>query len=102
MHSQYGPGGQFDPDWRPTTGPLGPQPPPPPGGDVPPPPPEEPPAPAKPAWRTVQARQPRRQRTRRGEQPTPAQTLAPEEPQQERQSSWATWQRELLMFAELL
>ncbi|KAI5118913.1 hypothetical protein M0805_004689 [Coniferiporia weirii] len=96
MHSQYGPGGQFEPEWRPTMGPLAPPPPPgpadmPPGGLGGPPPPDEPPPPARPAWRTVQQRVPRRRRTGKAEAP-PAATLAPPEPMQERQQSWATWQ----------
>ncbi|KAH8112336.1 hypothetical protein DFH11DRAFT_1728531 [Phellopilus nigrolimitatus] len=101
MYSQYGPGGQFEPDWRPTMGPLAGPPMPgfgdlPPGGPggpggPPPPGPDEPPPPAKPAWRTVQQRVPRRKRTGKSETlaPPPAQ---PVELMQERQPSWATWQ----------
>ncbi|OCB90400.1 hypothetical protein A7U60_g2411 [Sanghuangporus baumii] len=100
--AQYGPGGQFEPDWQlfrhPTAGPLAPQPPPPGGGmppGPPPPGPEEPPPPARPAWRTVQQRQPRRRRTRPEaggpQQPPPGQTLAPQEPIPH-PPSWSTWQ----------
>ncbi|EJD02046.1 uncharacterized protein FOMMEDRAFT_48215, partial [Fomitiporia mediterranea MF3/22] len=102
MHSQYGPGGQFEPEWRPTMGPLAP--PHIPGGDMlpggpggpggpPPPGPEEPPPPARPAWRTVQQRAPRRSRRARTEQQAPtAQTLAPPEPIPH-PPSWTAWQR---------
>ena len=95
MQSQYGPGGQFEPDWHASQGPLAP---PPPGPEAPPPPMEEPqaPPPARPAWRTVQQRQPRRQRTRRSEAPTAAPPPEPEPAPQERQQSWATWQRKSL------
>ncbi|KAH6910772.1 hypothetical protein BKA70DRAFT_1424429 [Coprinopsis sp. MPI-PUGE-AT-0042] len=55
MKSKYGPGGEFDPDWRPPAGPGGPGGPPP--GDQPPPPPDVPEGPpdvpmARPGWRT--------------------------------------------------
>jgi len=58
MKSKYGPGGEFDPDWKPpTTGPGGPP------ADAPPPagPPEELPQ-AKPAWRSVTRRNSRGQK----------------------------------------
>lgn len=98
MHSQYGPGGQFEPDWHPTMGPLAGPPPPGPVDMGPPPPgPDEPPPPARPAWRTVQQRAPRTRRSRKGEaQMPPSATMAPPEPPIHHPPSWSTWQRKLL------
>ncbi|KAF8523042.1 hypothetical protein JB92DRAFT_1651432 [Gautieria morchelliformis] len=64
MRSKYGPGGEFDPDWKPVVPPYVPGDggPPPPGGGPPPPggplPPEPVIPPAKPAWRNVHPPQP--------------------------------------------
>ncbi|KAF7978738.1 hypothetical protein HWV62_44744 [Athelia sp. TMB] len=97
MKAKYGPGGEFDPDWRPPAMPSGPP-------DAPPPPEEGPPpegpAPAKPAWRTVTQRSARKKRKSDviPQAPPPAMAgpvagLAP--PMQMGQTgrtSWATWQ----------
>lgn len=86
MKSKYGPGGEFEPDWKPPPGaPGGPpldQPPP----DAPPPPPELP-QPAKPGWRTVT---PRRTKKKKEAAPPPAASVP--DPRLQTQS-WATWQR---------
>ncbi|KAG9313810.1 hypothetical protein JVU11DRAFT_6171 [Chiua virens] len=82
MKSKYGPGGEFDPDWKPPMAP-GPAPPPAPPPDAPPPP-EEMPIP-RPAWRTLPTRGSRRSRKSTVPPPPP-----PQEPP--RQHSWVTWQ----------
>ncbi|KAG2366333.1 hypothetical protein BDR07DRAFT_1480198 [Suillus spraguei] len=86
MKAKYGPGGEFDPDWKPPMpGPGGPDVPPPP--EAPPPPPEEP-GPARPAWRTL----PRS--TRRIRKPRPDQPPPPEPgpaPIRQPVHSWVTW-----------
>jgi hypothetical protein len=121
MHTKYGPGGDFEPDWcvtsntisyfwlilfcriPPSRGPLvhplpvlnddfpgmppGPMGPPP--GSVP----MDPPQMARPAWRNIQERRPRRQRSRRTEMPEPS--LAPPEPVQH-PPSWHRWNRKFL------
>ncbi|KAF8556599.1 hypothetical protein OG21DRAFT_1482945 [Imleria badia] len=84
MKSKYGPGGEFDPEWKPPMAPGAPPPPPPPP-DVPPPH-EDMPQP-RPAWRTVQPRLSRRSRKR------PDVAPAPEPVPEPRQAhSWVTWQ----------
>ncbi|EPQ51904.1 hypothetical protein GLOTRDRAFT_140838 [Gloeophyllum trabeum ATCC 11539] len=93
--SKYGPGGEFDPEWRPQDAPYmaGAPPPPPapePAPEAPPPPPE-PMGPARPGWRTVLPRSTRRRRGGGG-QPTPAPPAEPEEMPRPGVSSWATWQ----------
>ncbi|KIJ34026.1 hypothetical protein M422DRAFT_182624, partial [Sphaerobolus stellatus SS14] len=102
MRSKYGPGGEFDPDWRPNVpmygGPPGPGGPPPPGAPPAPPP-------AKPAWRNIQTQGPpklsKRQRKLQREQEEAAAAAAagPSEPAP-RAHSWATWQRELTFLLE--
>ncbi|KAG2347113.1 hypothetical protein BDR05DRAFT_987725 [Suillus weaverae] len=86
MKAKYGPGGEFDPDWKPPMpGPGGPDAPPPP--EAPPPPPDEP-GPARPAWRTI----PRN--TRRIRKPRPDQPPPPEPgpaPMRQPVHSWVTW-----------
>ncbi|KAG1752144.1 hypothetical protein EDB19DRAFT_1094104 [Suillus lakei] len=86
MKAKYGPGGEFDPDWKPPMpGPGGPDAPPPP--EAPPPPPDEP-GPARPAWRTL----PRN--TRRIRKPRPDQPPPPEPgpaPMRQPVHSWVTW-----------
>ncbi|KAL6309465.1 hypothetical protein BKA93DRAFT_723737 [Sparassis latifolia] len=87
MKSKYGPGGEFDPNWSAVhcRG-CGGAPPP----EAPPPPPPEEPIPARPAWRSVTHRGPRRSRRNQ-----PAAAAPPEAPPQEVRppvSSWATWQ----------
>ncbi|OJA12256.1 hypothetical protein AZE42_04072, partial [Rhizopogon vesiculosus] len=87
MKAKYGPGGEFDPEWKPAMpGPGGPDVPPPP--DPPAPPPEEH-MPARPAWRTV-PRGTRRIRKPRPDQPPPPEP-APE-PTRQPMHSWITWQ----------
>ncbi|KII91823.1 hypothetical protein PLICRDRAFT_38680 [Plicaturopsis crispa FD-325 SS-3] len=79
MKAKYGPGGEFDPDWKPT----GPPP------DAPPPEPPLPPeehAPAKPAWRTFTPRASRKSKKPK-EAPPPQAPPAPEP----RTNSWAAW-----------
>jgi len=93
MKSKYGPGGEFDPDWKPPGhgGPGGPGGPP---ADQPPPeaPPEEP-VQAKPAWRVVGDRQraPRKQKKKNPDAP-PAPGPAPAAHPRAQVTSWATWQ----------
>ncbi|KAI0050275.1 hypothetical protein FA95DRAFT_1487620, partial [Auriscalpium vulgare] len=100
LRSKYGPGGEFEPDWKPPT-PFAPQPQPEAGPpDAPPPPPE----PARPAWRTLPTRGGRRTR-KKSEVPPPgpvveAQQLDPRvDPRfaqgqvPPRAGSWATWLR---------
>ncbi|EMD36982.1 hypothetical protein CERSUDRAFT_95250 [Gelatoporia subvermispora B] len=93
MKAKYGPGGEFDPDWRPSTGPCATAPeaaaP-----EAPAPPPEEPPAPARPGWRTVPRMRGRGRRSQSAapEMP-PAPAPAPPPPQPRPPvASWATWQ----------
>ncbi|KAA1474371.1 hypothetical protein DENSPDRAFT_882747 [Dentipellis sp. KUC8613] len=102
MRSKYGPGGEFDPEWKPTTGPLAP------GGpaaDAPPPPPEAPPPPpehARPAWRSVPTKGSRRLRRKSDGPPASAPQPPPPPPHEishmmppiqegGRAGSWATW-----------
>jgi hypothetical protein len=108
MKSKYGPGGEFDPDWRPPTGagggPPGPM-------DAPPPPPDAPPAPeipppAKPGWRTVNMRPVRKKKRNQPSEPAPGPSHTGYAPQpvgfpmrggvdpRSQIQSWATWQRE--------
>jgi len=95
MRSKYGPGGEFEPDWKPTTGPLAQGPP-----NEPPPPPEAPPPPepARPGWRSVPPRGTRRTR-KKSEPPPPPSAPAFEtpmapmmDPRVAQAGSWATWQ----------
>ncbi|KAF8062278.1 hypothetical protein FPV67DRAFT_1654875 [Lyophyllum atratum] len=79
MKSKYGPGGEFEPDWKPAPGT--------PGGPPmdPPQPPEEPPAPeipppAKPGWRKVTPRTPRIRKPKKEAAPAP-QPQPPQPPQ---------------------
>ncbi|KAG6867986.1 hypothetical protein C0993_008670 [Termitomyces sp. T159_Od127] len=70
LQSKYGPGGEYNPDWKPAPGapggpPLDPQPPP-----GPPAPPEAPP-PAKPGWRKVTPRPPRVKKPKKEAAPPP-------------------------------
>ncbi|TFK20636.1 hypothetical protein FA15DRAFT_116375 [Coprinopsis marcescibilis] len=81
MQSKYGPGGEFDPEWRPAPGgPGGPGGPP---GDQPPPPPDVPEGPpevpiARPGWRPVnpvkkkKKRQQQQQQQQQQQAPPPA------------------------------
>ncbi|KAH9993287.1 hypothetical protein BJV74DRAFT_884401 [Russula compacta] len=88
-------GGLFDSDWKPTTGPLAPQPP----GDLPPDEPSAPPPePRQGAWRTLPPRGGMR-RFRKKSEPRPAgpvaETTPPAAPPPDRAQttgSWATWQ----------
>ncbi|KAH9829235.1 uncharacterized protein C8Q71DRAFT_443147 [Rhodofomes roseus] len=91
MKSKMGPGGEFDPEWRPPTGacardgqPAGPS-------EAPPeaPPPDEPPQPARPAWRSVMQRGSRRSRRSQAAPPPPPEPVPEVRPPIE---SWATWQ----------
>jgi len=81
MKAKYGPGGEFDPDWRPPAGPS--------GLDGPPAEPlkgpSEEPAPAKTAWRTVIPRKPRAH-------PWLEAGPGPGPDSRGQVMSWATWQ----------
>ena len=110
--SKYGPGGEYEPDWRPP----GPPPPPPeamgPGGGVGPGGPDEPPPggmpPPRAAWRTVHPKPSKKKRKDAGPSRTTAAPLppVPMHPQhlmppphgygdvrQQLTRSWDTWQR---------
>ncbi|KAH9947808.1 hypothetical protein B0H21DRAFT_778320 [Amylocystis lapponica] len=88
--SKHGPGGEFDPSWKPTSGPCardGTAP----AAEAPPeaPPPPEEHMPARPGWRNVVQRPSRRSRRSQAAAPPP-----PEPPQQEVRppvGSWSTW-----------
>ncbi|KIK92903.1 hypothetical protein PAXRUDRAFT_146272 [Paxillus rubicundulus Ve08.2h10] len=83
MKSKYGPGGEFDPDWKP---PMPPGPPP----DGPPPPPDVPPPDilhSRPAWRTVQ----QRGGTRRLRRPGPEAPPPEPAPGPRQVHSWVAW-----------
>ncbi|KAJ7326494.1 hypothetical protein DFH08DRAFT_710639 [Mycena albidolilacea] len=85
MKAKYGPGGEFEPDWKPPPGapggpPLDPGP--------PPPPPDLPQA--KPGWRTVTQRPAPRKAKNKNAGPPPAAPPASDPRHQVR--SWATWQ----------
>ncbi|KIM24288.1 hypothetical protein M408DRAFT_234148 [Serendipita vermifera MAFF 305830] len=77
LKSKYGPGGEFDPEWRPTTGPLAEGPPMPsaPGEENPVPPPDDRPMTAPPAWRTIHTK--RKAPKKREQQAPPASVQAP-------------------------
>ncbi|KAJ4486876.1 hypothetical protein C8R41DRAFT_896345 [Lentinula lateritia] len=92
MRSKYGPGGEFEPDWKPPPGAPG-------GPPVEPPPPPEPPVPpeippARPGWRTVH------QRSRKKKEKAPPPAPGPSvpaitgmvDPRTQVTRSWATWQ----------
>ncbi|KAG5645169.1 hypothetical protein DXG03_006793 [Asterophora parasitica] len=102
--SKYGPGGEFDPEWKPAPGA--------PGGppmDPPQPPPEDPPAPeipppAKPGWRKVTPKTPRVRKPKKEAAPAPP--MPPPPPQAgpsnmmmhhafrpDPRTSWNTWHR---------
>ncbi|KAK7042437.1 hypothetical protein R3P38DRAFT_2511174, partial [Favolaschia claudopus] len=91
MKAKYGPGGEFEPDWKPPPGaPGGP-----PVDPGPPPPPPELPQ-AKPGWRTVNQRPavPRKQKKKDAVPPPPpaaAGGMPGPDPRRQVQS-WATWQ----------
>ncbi|KAE9398725.1 hypothetical protein BT96DRAFT_821573, partial [Gymnopus androsaceus JB14] len=79
LKSNYGPGGEFEPDWKPPPGALG-------GPSVPsppPPPPEVPPV--RPAWRSFT----QRMRNQKKETAPP-----PQQDPKTQVRSWATWQRD--------
>ncbi|KAJ7164925.1 hypothetical protein C8R46DRAFT_888908, partial [Mycena filopes] len=82
MKAKYGPGGEFEPDWKPPPG--GPGGPPLDPGPAPPPP-ELPQA--KPGWRTVRPAQPRKQKKK--DAAAQSHTATAPDP---RHQSWATWQ----------
>ncbi|TFY80506.1 hypothetical protein EWM64_g3507 [Hericium alpestre] len=106
LRSKYGPGGEFEPDWRPPgdTGAFGAGHPGGGPGDAPPPPPPAdfgpPPEMPRPAWRSVHPRTSRRGRKKSeglpvaATHPPPVQQQQPTtmaaDPQQ-RAGSWATW-----------
>ncbi|KAF7319476.1 PH domain-containing protein [Mycena chlorophos] len=89
MKSKYGPGGEFEPDWKPPTVPGGP-----PDPGPPPPPPDLPPA--KPGWRTVAQRSAaggRKPPKKKEAAPGPPPPGPPPAADPRRQvQSWATWQ----------
>lgn len=115
MKSKYGPGGEFDPEWRPPAcGPGGPPPQEPPG---PPPPdtqqPDLPPSIAKPAWRSVPKKKDKKaKKAEKQQQQMAAQQLHDlpgmpgpsyahmQDPRRQIQS-WATWQREFCLLEAL-
>ncbi|KAJ7628457.1 hypothetical protein FB45DRAFT_748747 [Roridomyces roridus] len=89
MKAKYGPGGEFEPDWKPPPGapggpPLDPGP--------PPPPPELPQA--RPGWRTVPQRPApgARKPKKKDAAPPPPPTAAPAPDLRRQVTSWATWQ----------
>lgn len=90
MKSKYGPGGEFEPEWKPPVTASGGPP-----ADPPAPPPEAPELPAtKPGWRAV----PKKGRKKKEAAPQMAGPSAPPPPptgpELRRQvQSWATWQR---------
>ncbi|KAJ7130233.1 hypothetical protein C8R44DRAFT_613736 [Mycena epipterygia] len=84
MKAKYGPGGEFEPDWKPPPGA--------PGGpplDVPPPPPPPDLPQARPGWRTVTQR-PTARKPKKKDAAPPPQAHGPD-PRRQVQS-WATWQ----------
>ncbi|KAJ7057021.1 hypothetical protein C8F01DRAFT_1211135 [Mycena amicta] len=86
--SKYGPGGEFEPDWKPPTDAPGA----PPG--PPPPPPEF--VPARPGWRTVPqrpttTRKPKKKEAAAPPPPPPAHTSAAAPDPRRQVHSWATW-----------
>ncbi|KAA1474583.1 hypothetical protein DENSPDRAFT_841187 [Dentipellis sp. KUC8613] len=89
LKSKHGAGGEYSPDWRPKE-PL-------PDVSPPPPPPPEvmdgPPAPARPAWRTVNKRPERKHKSKTPATPAPAPPaqLMPPEPPKPDLPSWAQW-----------
>lgn len=101
MKSKYGPGGEFDGDWKPPPGAAGG---PPPDPSQPPDPPAQSsdiPQPAKPGWRTVHTRPTRRKKKEQVASTSVApQPLQPGQPTYWRSGmdprtqvqSWATWQ----------
>ena len=120
MKSKYGPGGEFDPEWRPpasgASGPGGPGGPPPQDPPGPPPPgsqqPDLPPI-AKPAWRSVPKKKDKKaKKAEKQQQQAAAQQLHDlpgmpgpsyahmQDPRRQIQS-WATWQREFCFLQEL-
>ncbi|KAJ7625049.1 hypothetical protein DFH06DRAFT_1008213, partial [Mycena polygramma] len=91
MKAKYGPGGEFEPDWKPPAGAPGGPPLDPPG--PPPPPPDLPQA--KPGWRTVTQRPtPRKQKKKEAAAPAPpgAPPGPPGLDPRRQVASWATWQ----------
>lgn len=89
MKSKMGPGGEFDPEWRPPTGTCARDGPPPSEAPAEAPAPEEPPLPARPAWRSVMQRGSRRSRRSQAAPPPPEPVPEVRPPVE----SWATWQR---------
>ncbi|KZT28191.1 hypothetical protein NEOLEDRAFT_903158 [Neolentinus lepideus HHB14362 ss-1] len=93
--SKYGPGGEFDPEWRPENAAYmagaPPAPPPEPIPEPGPPPPDEPLMAARPGWRTVLPRSTRRRRGGPAAAPEP-QPVPVQEMPRPGVSSWATWQ----------
>ncbi|KAJ3820980.1 hypothetical protein F5880DRAFT_1486979 [Lentinula raphanica] len=88
MKSKYGPGGEFEPDWKPPAGAPG-------GPPAEPPPPPEPPAPpeipaARPGWRSVPQRS-RRKKKEPAPPPAPGPSMQAIDPRTQVRS-WATWQ----------
>ncbi|KAK7049981.1 hypothetical protein VNI00_005412 [Paramarasmius palmivorus] len=92
IRSKYGPGGEFEPDWKPQPGQPGGPP-----ADVPPPPPPPPePAPempqARPAWRSVVPRTSRRKKREAAAAAAAAAAPPPQPDPRAQTMSWATWQ----------
>ncbi|KZT64237.1 hypothetical protein DAEQUDRAFT_732909 [Daedalea quercina L-15889] len=89
VKSKHGAGGEYTADWRPP--PVEDQPPPPPAVE-PPPPSQAGDAPARPAWRTVNVRQERRQKAKAKALPPPQAAPAPvPEPPTPNLPAWAQW-----------
>ncbi|KDQ32835.1 hypothetical protein PLEOSDRAFT_1033160, partial [Pleurotus ostreatus PC15] len=97
VQSKYGPGGEYEPEWKPPA-------PPGPPADAPPPeppmPPEMPPA-AKPGWRFTHRARPRRKKEQAPAPPPPGPSamqmppgMDPRMDPRRQVQSWATWQLE--------
>lgn len=92
MKSKYGPGGEFQPDWHPSTAAPPPEP--------PAPPPEAPMAPdlpppaAKPGWRQIGKRRGKKKDSSAAPAPPQPPRAPAHHPDPRRQvQSWATWYR---------
>ncbi|KAE9405527.1 hypothetical protein BT96DRAFT_955205 [Gymnopus androsaceus JB14] len=95
MRSKYGPGGEFEPDWKPAPGAPG-------GPPLDPPPPPEPPVapeipPARPGWRSVTQRTRKKKKETAPPPPGPnVPTITGMDPRTQVTRSWATWQPDLV------
>lgn len=96
MKSKYGPGGEFQPDWHPSSTAPPPEPPAPPP-ETPGLPPDLPPPAAKPGWRQIGKRKGKKKDSAAQPPPPPPQVpRAPThhmDPRRQVTQSWATWLR---------